>query len=385
MQFARENKTLSPSRLAEIVLNRRNKKISPESVTMWFKRHADIYEQLKKEIVESLPTEKQTVDESIFEKANFQQLPCVRNWIMEMTARELKSRTIETQVYNLKSVCRGKFRLHKIDLVLEGKWCFKHPDRLTLQDAIESITLLKNRGVDTYLYKRALKDFLMSKGLVVGKKIAVGKSKSYGRYANLFVERRVLDSMLSWIRRQNFEMYVADDFMFKTGTRLRATIKALIENINFEQHTITVYDKGRNSLYPLGKPWEKYIPYVLWQNIMQLKGKRRKGKIFQKLRKIVRFEKLNRRALKRFVPDLEPRITFPNHFWRHMFFQHMLRKTDWNYGLCAELGGSTIASLQESYGKPPQVVVRQWGLKYIPTLETKEEIRPIHAIMRLER
>jgi len=51
----------------------------------------------------------------------------------------------------------------------------------------------------------------------------------------------------------------------------------------------------------------------------------------------------------------------------------MLRATDWNCAVCAELGGSTISSLQESYGKPPEAIVRQWGLKYVPTLETSEE------------
>jgi hypothetical protein len=35
--------------------------------------------------------------------------------------------------------------------------------------------------------------------------------------------------------------------------------------------------------------------------------------------------------------------------------------------------GSTIASLQESHGKPPEAIVRQWGLKYLPDLETSEE------------
>lgn len=59
----------------------------------------------------------------------------------------------------------------------------------------------------------------------------------------------------------------------------------------------------------------------------------------------------------------------PNHFWRHMFYQHMLRLTDWNYGACAELGGSTVKSLEESYGKPPRVIVKKWGLKYMPMIK----------------
>lgn len=48
--------------------------------------------------------------------------------------------------------------------------------------------------------------------------------------------------------------------------------------------------------------------------------------------------------------------------------------------ICAELGGSTVASLQESYGKPPQEIVRQWGLKFMPTLEASEEMISIQVI-----
>jgi integrase len=376
-QFATECKTLRPSKLAEIVLNRRNEKITPESVTMWFKRHRDVYDVLHKELVEGLPTEKEQVDASIFEKGSFEEIPSVKQWLLEMKARDLAHHSFMTQKASLKLICMGRFPKHHIDLVAEGKWSYKHPDRLTLQDAMEILAILKDRGIDTNIYKRALKDFLGSKGVVIGKKITVGTSKSKGKLSKLFVERPIINEMLEWIKSIDFEAYLCDDFMFKTGTRLTASLKALIENINFEQHTIRVYDKGRHSLYPEGKEWQKYIPLKLWQGLKKLIGKRKTGKIFN----IDRLElgSLNREALKRFVPELEPKIRMPNHFWRHMFFQHMLRVTDWNYGVCAELGGSTVASLQESYGKPPEAVVREWGLKYLPTLEASE-MMPIQIL-----
>lgn len=377
LEFAREHKTLSPSKLAETVLNRRNEKITPESITMWFKRHIAIYEELRKELVEGLPREKERIDLSVFERGQFEELPSVKTWILEMRARELSALYVQHQKANLNIVCRGKFPKYRIDLVNEGKWCLKHPDRFTLQDALEIITLLKAKGIDTYPYKRAMKDFLMSKGVVIGKKIAVGRSASYGKFAKLYVERPILDNMLEWVKKQNFQAYLCDDFMFKTGTRLTASLNASIENVNFEQHTIRVYDKARRSLYPNGKEWEKYIPLKLWHDLKGLIGKRKVGKIFNI--KEDAMESLNREALKRFVPELEPKIRMPNHFWRHMFFQHLLRATNWNYAICAELGGSTVASLQESYGKPPQATVRQWGIKYMPTLEASE-MMPIPMI-----
>lgn len=376
-QFATECKTLSPSKLAEIVLNRRNEKRTPESVTMWFKEHPEIYQQLSKEIIEGLPTEKEQVDVSIFQKGSFEEIPSVKQWLLEMKARDLTHHSIMTQKGSLRRICMGRFPKHRIDLVAEEKWSYKHPDRLTLQDAMEILAMLKDRGIDTTAHKRALKDFLASKGVVIGKKITVGTSKSKGKLSKLFVERPIIDEMLEWIKSIDFEAYLCDDFMFKTGTRLTASLKALIENINFEQHTIRVYDKGRHSLYPEGKEWQKYIPLKLWQGLKELIGKRKSGKIFN----IDRLElgSLNREALKRFVPELEPKIEMPNHFWRHMCIQHLLRITDWNYAVVAELVGSTVASLQESYGKPPEAIVREWGLKYLPTLEASE-IMPIQIL-----
>jgi hypothetical protein len=67
-EFARQAKTVSPSKLAKEILNRRNKEITPESITMWFKRHPTIYDDLSKELVQGLPTEKQAVDIGIFDK-----------------------------------------------------------------------------------------------------------------------------------------------------------------------------------------------------------------------------------------------------------------------------------------------------------------------------
>jgi integrase len=380
-EFAREHKTLSPSKLAEIVLNRRNEKITPESITMWFKRHSAVSNTLRKELIDGLPTEKEKVDASIFERKQFEELPSVKAWLLELGARELTELYIRKELGSLKAVCRGKFPIHHIDLVSEGKWAYKHPDRLTLQDAMEIIAILRDRKIETCQHKRALKDFLTSKGIVIGKKITVGKPKSFGKMAKLFVERPILNQMLWWVKEQNLEAYVVDDFMFKTGTRITATLKALVENVDFQQHTIRVYDKARHSVYPDGKEWTKYIPSELWKNMRHSIGDRKSGKIFRNVT-YQELWKLNRKALDRFVSHLSKTIGVPNHFWRHMFFQHLLRTTDWNYAICAELGGSTVASLQESYGKPPEAVVRQWGLKYMPTLEASEEITPMQTITR---
>ena len=44
--FAKAYRTIKPSELANIVLQERNKKITPESITMWFKRHPETRKEL---------------------------------------------------------------------------------------------------------------------------------------------------------------------------------------------------------------------------------------------------------------------------------------------------------------------------------------------------
>jgi integrase len=362
--FAREYKTLSPSKLAEIVLNRRNKKVTPESITMWFKRHPQVLDQLSKEIVEGLPTAKEEVDTSIFAYGNFEQLPSVKNWVMMLHNRELTEDYIATKINLLKRVCMGK--VHTYDLVAEGKWSYKHPDRLNLQDVMELIAILKQRGIDTYQYKRDLKDFLESKGIPVGKKIVVGKPKGYGKFARLFVPIETLNKMLEWIKTQNFEAYVVDKFMFVTGTRISATLEAEIENLHEvgNRAILRVYDKGRRSIYPQGHPWDKYVDSSTLADLKAIIGNRTKGKVFSI--KPDYLARLNRIAIQRFAPEILEQYPDldPNHFWRHMFAQHMLRKTNWNYAVVASLGGWTVSALEESYGKPPEELVREWAEQF---------------------
>jgi integrase len=367
--FAREFKTLSPSKLAETILNRRNKRVTPESITMWFNRHSDIYDELAKEIIEDLPTAKEEVSQSIFQNGSFQELSTVKNWILEMNARELSEHTISSKVITLRQLCQGNFPLLHIDLVAEGKMCLKHPDRLVLKDALEIITMLKEKKVDATYFKHVLKDFLLSKGIVIGKKIVVGRSKSFGKYAKLYVPIEKLRQMLQWIRSQNYEAYVCDLFMLKTATRITATLNALIEKIF--GNNITVYDKGRRSKYPEGHPWDKHLDAELMTELEKIIGERKAGNIFSVKADVL--ADLTRQAIQMFAPEVLEQYPdlMPNHFWRHMFAQLMLRLWDWNYGKVASVGGWTPQALEESYGKPPQEKVKEWAETQTITIQVR--------------
>ena len=382
-KFVREHKTLSPSELVKIILRERNKQITPEAISNWFRRHPKVHYELTQELASNKPNVNEEVLEHIFQNGAFEELPSVKNWILEMEDRDIAR--ISARLGALKRVCMGKFTTRGVDLVAEGLWCFKHPDRLRLDEAREIVRILKRKGLETANIRIPLRDFLLSKGIVVGKKITGAKSKGYGKFAKLYVKIEILREMLQWIKTVDFEAYVVAKFMFKTGTRINATLEARIENMRiFGDHAeIRVFDKARRSIHPEGKEWIKHVDESLLSDLKTLIGDRKSGKIFSHPRSRTQrdyMSKINREALKRFVPELEPKIPMPNHFWRHMFFQHMLRLMDWNYGACAELGGSTVKSVEESYGKPPEAIVRKWGLKYMPKLEVSEETTPIRIL-----
>ena len=365
--------TFSPTEIREWVLDRFNKSITPQSITMWLKRNPDIKKQLKQEIVKKeLPLKE--VRESVFETGTFEIFDSVDVWIRDMKRRKLRQRTINANISALKRLCKGYFKLKKIDLREKG-WSYKHPDRLTLENCIEFIDLMNEHypDVDLSTLRLAMRNFLDSKGIHVGAKISGAKHISAGKYARLFVNKNVLEDILEEIELNSYEAYVASNFMYQTGARISATLDARLEEIRVEgdYREIRIYDKGRRSKYPKGHPWDKALHSELFSEIKAITGfphKRRTGKIFQI--KAIELREITREALETFCPEVLEQ--YPSlmvcHFWRHMFAQHMLRMTEWNYGIVASLGGWTVKALEESYGKPPRAIVREWGLSKIPEL-----------------
>lgn len=359
-------------KLREVILRERNKAVTPESISNWFRRHADVREELEKEVVEEeLPQEE--VQGTIFVNGTFEHLETVDKWIRDMRRRHLAPETMRRRVGTLKNVCKGEFPKLGIELSEYG-WAYKHPDRLDLNDCIKQMDLMLEHHAEsnTSHLRDAMRSFLTSKRIVVGTEISGAKSKGAGKMADMFVEKPVLYEILNWIRSLNFEAYVCDNLMFKTAGRITATITALLDNLRVEGDYIElkIFDKGRRSKYPEGHPWNKYISPGLFKEICELTGypERKTGPIFSISAE--EMGKLNRAALEKFCPYIIAKYPYvmPNHFWRHMFAQHMLRITKWNYAAVAALGGWTVKALEESYGKPPRATIREWGLDHVPSL-----------------
>lgn len=367
-----EAKTFSPTAIREWVLNRFNKAVSPESVTNWFRRHPDEKARLERELFAE-EKDLEEVARSIFVNGTFEQLRTVDRWVKDMRRRQLRRLTIADWVGTLKRICLGVFPYNKIDLKNHG-WSLKHPDRLNLEDCIHFIDLVLEHypKQDLAKHTRAMRSFLQSKGIVADR-IPAPESIGAGKMSDLFVERDVLEKMLQWIKGESYEIYVCCLFMFKTAGRINATLNALLENIRAENgyKSIKIYDKGHGRKYPQGRPLEKFLAPDLFKEICELTGypERKRGKIFPGLTK-VDTGNLNKKALEKFVPwvfEKYPNI-FPNHFWRHMFAQHMLRATEWNYSATASLGHWSITALERNYGKPPQEQIKKWGFQHVPSL-----------------
>jgi len=376
---ARSLGTLSPTEISNWILNRFNVKRTPESISMWFKRHPEIYRQLKAEIEEiGLVPVTEAVSPTLFERGVFEEIPSIKNWIKLMVARgSVKPKTMRTRLNVLRNFCRGLKPHKNIDLKEHG-WVLKHPDRLNLEDVYEWLRLMAEHypEIDTSTERLVLRDFLKSKGIDVEYKISGRKHKSVGKYARLYVEMPILEKILDYIREVNYECYVVTLFMFYTGTRIGATLEARIENIRIEDDyiDIRVFDKGASGKYGLeGRPWDKFIPYELWEEMKIIIGDRTSGKIFSI--EIDEVRKILRESYERVYPELLEKYPTLHvaHFWRHMFAQHMLRKTGWNYGVVAALGGWDVKSLEESYGKPPIAMLREWGRRFVVFEKEEEE------------
>jgi len=356
-EFALQHKTLSPSKLVDIVLMKRNEKRTPESITMWFNRNPDLYEKLSKNIISNLPTEKDEVEKSIFENGAFQELISVKKWIQDLTLRGAKQRKIKSWVRYLKRVCQGNIRK---DEYIED-WSLKHPDRLTIQDAKDFIFTVKKHGYPSREWRLALRNFLKSKNIVVKSEDISGElEEDAGKYADIFIPKEKIHEIFEWLKARNYEAYLASKFGYKTASRITATLNAHTSHINHEERTITVFEKSIK-----GKKKRK-VTKLLTEDLYEEMPKQ--GKLFSISAR--ELNKLLREAYKEIIPELEPRIPMPFHFIaRHMFAQHMLRASNWNYGLVASLGGWSMEALRRYYGMPPKEVVKKFGFKTLPKLE----------------
>jgi integrase len=368
----RELKDLSPSKIVLWILNKRNVERTSQSVTMWFKEHPAIFDELAKEIVQGVPTEKQAVDVGLFENGAFREIPSVKMWIRDLTNNNAKETTIDQFVRTLKRVCKGEIQK---DVVIEN-WSWKHPDRLTLEDAKDFIFQVKTRKLRSREWRLILRNFLTSKGCMVKSGDISGKlEEDAGKYNTLKIAPDKRMEVFAFLNARNREAYLISKFGYVTATRLTAALEADSQYIDHDDKAIWVFEKASK-----GKPKKKvkkYLTNELYEAIRE-----RKGKIFQ-----IEPDKLNgllREAYAQIIPEMNAVIPMPFHFWRHCFAQDMLRASGWNYALVASMGNWSVEALTKYYGSPNEKDVRAFVKETLPKLECQVNIQIVEAPQELE-
>lgn len=365
----RELKSLSPTEIVEWIKNHRTKRDNKtgkriqelrkaHSISMFFQRNPDVYKELKSEIEAEEVNEAQ-VKEQDFLNGNFQKIPCVQKWIMQLRGRGAKEHAIKYFLTSIRQICLGQLPRRKSER--KGKtyeiiedWGIKHPRALSLEDCLRYNSELVKRKLLGRNHRLAMRNFLKSR-MVEGWDTISGKlEKQKGQYAHLYVNPEKKNQIFAWLKPFSYEAYLASKFSFKCGgARLTATLEADAQYVNQEDKTIVLFEKANRNA-----PKRKVTKEIPDDFYKELEPRIKKGgKLFHieggELSKILRA------CYKEVIPDLEPNIPMPFHFWRHQFAQHMLRKTKWNYAIVANLGGWKVQTLEDYYGAMDRGEVRQ--------------------------
>jgi integrase len=354
----RELKSLSNAKIVLWILNKRNAERTSQSISDWFREHPDVYDQLAKEILEGAPTEKQAVDQGLFENGAFREIPTVKSWVRDLTNNNAKPNTINHFVRLLKRICKGEVKEGE---VIEG-WAWKHPDRLTLEDAKDFVFEVKKRGIRSREWRLVLRNFLMSKGQIIKSSDISGKlEEDAGKYNTLKIEPEKREAVFAFLDERNHEAYLISKFGYISATRMNAAMEADSQYFDHDDKAIWVFEKASK-----GKPKKKVKKYLTDEIYNEIKD--RKGKIFQI--EETQLNKLLREAYKAIIPEINEHIPMPFHFWRHCFAQDMLRASGWNYALVASLGNWSVEALTKYYGSPNEKDIRAFVKETLPKLES---------------
>jgi len=340
---------------------------------MWFKRHPEIAQQMERHIKkEELLDE--GISEGLFQNGVFLEVSSVKRWTLKMRGRGAKERSITSFVGTLKQICKGELpnkgsgtRFVKRE-VIEG-WGLKHPSRLTTNDGLEYLAEMQKRGLKTRQHRLTLRNFLKANNVEDWDSITGQLEQDAGKYAHIYTGKPKIKKIFEYIKPLNKDVHDASFFAFKTASRLRATLTAHAKNFkeirlpNGEiERTLVVEEKA--SLHKGKRFMEKVITDDLYE---VLKPRLERGGLLFRVDDHA-LHGILRSAYKEVIPELADEIPMVFHFWRHQFAQHMLRATDWNYGIVANLGGWTTQTLEKYYGKMDRNVVMGAGRKYIPTI-----------------
>jgi len=266
----------------------------------------------------------------------------------------------------------------------------KHPRNLSIEECADFLILLKQKkieGLNHQSVKQTMRswfqnvyavngDVLTSKGIDGSLSIELGKrahDRLIEKERHLFIE-----ALKELVENDSlFDVWITlPYFLYYTATRITASLKARIENI--EKHEsywiIKVVDNGKHKNGR--KTWRKFIVGELKERLernLASRGDPESGRLFplpyNRLLDIFK-ETYERAGI--------PIPKQPCHIWRHTSAQDFLDATDWNYELCAQtLGWDDTRILRKCYGSMSEDTKEKALRKAMgmPIKETKKEFK----------
>jgi len=228
--------------------------------------------------------------------------------------------------------------------------------------------------------------------------------KGQGKYAKQLVRQNIRHELEQTMKKYISDSKVYDEaiaidkFMYYTATRITATIQINFRNFRYSLDKnvwmIEVLDKGERG----GKKWDKYLIGYALEDLKRYCSKRfnipiedletelpkltnslfpsfqdSKGNKIERMYNLI--TKANREGLK------DAGLTYdefpPNHIFRHTFAQDFLRASNWNYELCASLGGWVNTMILKKHYGEMGIDPKLDGLREAMGIEIKKEKREL--------
>jgi len=239
----------------------------------------------------------------------------------------------------------------------------RHPSKLTIEQCADILTTLRQKKIPNlnfYALKRAIRSWFqnlhgINGEILTSKGIDASIPNQLGIRAFDRLTRKQRHDFIKALKQiipkdSYFDAWISlPYFLYYTGTRIEASLKAQIEDI--EKHgkywVIKVIDKGKHKNGR--KLWRKLIIGELKEKLeknIASRGNIKNGLLFPFYYRLIR-----ETFIEAYKKANIPIPAQPCHIWRHTSAQDFLDATNWNYELTAQvLGWEDPRILRKCYG-----------------------------------
>jgi integrase/predicted DNA-binding protein (UPF0251 family) len=266
----------------------------------------------------------------------------------------------------------------------------RHPSKLTIEQCADILTTLRQKKIPNlnfYALKRAIRSWFqnlhgINGEILTSKGIDASIPNQLGIRAFDRLNRKQRHDFIKALKQiipkdSYFEAWISlPYFLYYTGTRIEASLKAQIEDI--EKHgkywIIKVIDKGKHKNGR--KLWRKLIIGELKEKLeknIASRGNIKNGLLFPFYYRLIR-----ETFIEAYKKANIPIPAQPCHIWRHTSAQDFLDATNWNYELTAQvLGWEDPRILRKCYGSISESQKHMAIRKAMgePIKETKKQFR----------